>query len=235
MLIINRKLNYGRETVKSFLNKQCIPFSNVLDLGAGSGNDLMTVKEVNNKAILYGVDFYEPNIQILRNKGIKVFEIDIEKEKIPLPDSFIDVVMANQILEHLKEVFWAWHEVSRILRKGGKLIIGVPNLASLHNRLLLLFGKQPTCIKNFSAHVRGYTLNDIINFQEKCWGGYKLLKYGGSNFYPFPSIIANFLSKRFPTMATSIFLIFEKRKEYHGEFLTYLKNARPQTNFYQGK
>ena len=53
-------------------------------------------------------------------------------------------MIANQILEHTKEVFWIWHEIARVLAPQGQLILGVPNLASAHNRLLLLLGRQPT-------------------------------------------------------------------------------------------
>jgi len=61
------------------------------------------------------------------------------------------------------------------------------------------------------------------------------LQYKGSNFYPFPDVVAKFFSKCFPTASTSIFLIFRKQKEYQNEFLTYLQNAKLETNFYQGK
>jgi len=142
------------------------------------------------------------------------------------------VIIANQILEHVKEIFWIWHEISRVLRIGGKLIIGIPNLASLHNRLLLLFGKQPACIKCYSAHIRGYTFEDIMKFQKTCWGGYRLLNFKGSNFYPFPLPLSLFLSKIFPKMAVSIFLLLKKEKEYKGEFISYLQKARLETKFF---
>jgi len=231
MKIIDRNLNYGRNIVKSFLLRS-MPFSKVLDIGAGKGADLLNAKQINNKAILYAIDYNSFNLEYLQDKGIKTFKIDIEHEKIPLADSSVDVVIANQILEHIKEVFWVWHEISRVLKTGGKLIVGVPNLASFHNRVLLLLGKQPTCIQNFSAHIRGYTLSDIKKFLENCWEGYKILSFKGSNFYPFPPFLAVPLSKLFPGMAVSIFLLLEKRKEYSGEFIIYVQKAKLETNFF---
>ena len=70
--------------------------------------------------------------------------------------------MANQILEHTKEIFWILDQVSTVLKEGGHFLLGVPNLASLHNRLLLAFGRQPSPIQNNSAHVRGYTKPDVL-------------------------------------------------------------------------
>lgn len=51
---------------------------------------------------------------------------------LPLPDARVDTVLATDVLEHLSrpEIFWA--EVKRVLRPGGKLILGVPFLYWLH-------------------------------------------------------------------------------------------------------
>lgn len=37
----------------------------------------------------------------------------------------------------------------------------MPNLASLHNRILLLLGEQPSTIRSMSSHVRGYTFSEV--------------------------------------------------------------------------
>jgi predicted SAM-dependent methyltransferase len=79
---------------------------------------------------------------------------DIECDRFPFADETVDLVVANQILEHVNEIFWVLHECARVLRLGGILVIGVPNLASFHNRVLLAAGRQPTSLINASAHVR---------------------------------------------------------------------------------
>ena len=85
---------------------------------------------------------------------------------------------------------------------GGKLIIGVPNLASLHNRILLCLGRQPSPIKTHSAHVRGYTKYDLLDFLQSCFPeGYALKDFKGSNFYPFPPVVAKPLAQILPNMA----------------------------------
>jgi len=90
-------------------------------------------------------------------------------------------------------------------------VLGVPNLASLHNRLLLVIGKQPTSIQNSSAHVRGYTKSDILKLL-RIYGGYEVIVFKGSNFYPFPLLLAKPLAKCFPNMAWSIFFLLKKTK-----------------------
>lgn len=232
--MIDRKLNYGRHHIKNFLKKSG-ELGIVLDLGAGKGDDLLIAKKINQDCQMMAVESFPEYIELLNQKSIKVFNLNIEKDKLPFPDKSIDVVICNQILEHCKEVWWILHEISRVLKVNGKVIIGVPNLASLHNRILLGIGKQPTVIKNNSAHVRGYTKSDLIKLFNTHQNGYKLKAFGGSNFYPFPPLIAKPLASVFPTFAWGIFLMFEKVKEYNNEFLEFPVKEKLETNFYLGE
>lgn len=43
-------------------------------------------------------------------------------------------------------------------------MISVPNLAALHNRLLLLLGKQPATIRIMGSYVRGYACGSFDQF-----------------------------------------------------------------------
>lgn len=234
--IIDRQLNYGRDCISEFLsgshNKN---FNRVLDIGAGHGDDLLLVKKFNSRAECNGIEIYEPYAEELRKKGIIVHSLNIEYDKYPFDSESLDLVIANQIIEHVKEIYWMFHEISRILKTGSNLIIGVPNLAAFHNRVLLLLGKQPSCIQNNSAHVRGYTRHDLLKLLNTCFeGGYKLKAFRGSNFYPFPSLIAKPLSRIFPNSAWSIFFLLEKVKPYKKEFLEFPEINQLETNFYLG-
>ncbi|MEO8626537.1 MAG: methyltransferase domain-containing protein [Betaproteobacteria bacterium] len=227
-------MNYGRHLIGSFLESSR-PFSQVVDLGAGHGTDLTIAKGVQPDAQFFGVEVYPPYALELQNAGFNVIAVDIERDALPFDDGTIDIVIANQILEHTKDVFWIFHQVARTLRRGGSLILGVPNLASLHNRLLLALGNQPSPIKTASAHVRGFTKRDILSFTEQCFpGGFALRNFGGSNFYPFPSALARPLARALPNMAWGIFLRIEKVRDYNNEFVQFPVKARLETNFYLG-
>ena len=233
--MIDRNLNYGRIHIENFL-EQSFQLNRVLDLGAGHGDDLLAAKKYNKEAELIAIENFPKYIEELTGKGIKVYSADIEKSILPFEDESIDVIIMNQILEHVKEVFWILHEVTRVLKKGGSFIVGVPNLASLHNRFLLLFGAQPTSIQNNSAHLRGYTKSDFMKLLESGFsGGYKLEEFAGSNFYPFPPVLAKPLSKVFPSMAWGIFMHFKKVIEYNSNgYLSFPLEKRLETNFYTG-
>lgn len=232
--MIDRSLNYGRNHVEKFL-KLAGQYKSVLDVGAGMGHDLMIAKKISITASLFAIEcFSEYELELVKN-GMSVYSLNIEYDQLPFSDNSIDVIILNQVLEHTKEVFWIFHEISRVLVVGGKIILGVPNLASLHNRILLFFGKQPSPIKTSSAHVRGFTKGDIINFLDSCFPhGYGLRSFGGSNFYPFPPLLSKPLAKIFPTMAWGIFFMFEKQRQYKKEFLEYPVTNKLETNFYLG-
>ena len=161
--MIDRTLNYGRHIIERFA-KLIKYYDTVVDIGAGKGDDLMIYKKCNPSCNLIALEAYEPNVEILKSKGIRTYLHNLERDNFPFEDKSIDVINANQILEHIKEIFWVFHEITRTLKIGGYLALGVSNLASLHNRILLLLGKQPTCIRNYGAHIRGFTKSDILEF-----------------------------------------------------------------------
>ncbi|ACA60190.1 methionine biosynthesis protein MetW [Candidatus Desulforudis audaxviator] len=233
--MIDRQLNYGRHLIKQFL-KKASPYETVLDIGAGGGTDLKLAKDVNPKAETFAIESYLPYVENLRSQGITVYELDIERDRLPFDDGTVDVVIVNQVLEHIKEIFWVFHEITRVVPVSGKVIVGVPNLASLHNRVLLAMGRQPSTIRTNSAHVRGFTRGDVLKFLDDCFPhGYTLKGFGGSNFYPFPPVMARVLARIFPTMAWGIFFLLEKQREYDDGFLSFPVRERLETNFWLGE
>lgn len=232
--MIDRTLNYGRHHFQHFL-KAAAPFQTVLDIGAGHGHDLLTARAVVPQARLLGIEPYKPYVTELQKQGIEVHSLNIEQDRFPFAEGTLDIVMANQILEHTKEVFWILDQISRSLKVGGHLLIGVPNLAALHNRILLALGQQPSPLKNNSAHVRGFTKGDLLRLLESGFPrGYVLRHFGGSNFYPFPPFLARPLAALLPSMAWGIFFDLQKMQPYTGSFLKYPLEQQLETNFYLG-
>ena len=207
----------------------------VVDIGAGSGRDIGIIKRLHPDATCIAVEAGLEFAKNLTDKADQIFVLDIEKDALPFENESIDLVIANQVLEHTKEVFWIFHEVTRCLRIGGHFLIGVPNIASMHNRFLLLLGMQPTQHKLCSAHVRPFSKKDTIKFIDACFPlGYQLCEFGGSQFYPFPPKVARLLSDQFPAASFSIFFLFKKVKPYADTFATYPTMAHLETNFWGG-
>ena len=226
--------SYGPHIIKYFVEKAS-PYENVVDLGAGKGRDLAIAKSACSSARTTGIEICEEYLDELKEKVDEVVTVDIERGIFPFADQSVDVFIANQVLEHTKELYWIFHEITRSLRIGGYCIIGVPNITSLHNRIMLALGLHPSTHKSYSAHIRIFSKKDLIRFMNTCFpDGYKLVGFSGSQFYPFPPGLARILAKLFPQMAYSIFFMFKKTKKYDKQFLEHPVKASLETNFYLG-
>lgn len=100
------------------------------------------------------------SMEILKKElGAEVFSVNVTEEQlidcekkiladitsdIPLPDNTADVIICLDTFEHLIEPDKALQNAKRILKENGLLVITKPNLASLPNRISLLFGYMPT-------------------------------------------------------------------------------------------
>lgn len=231
---IDHSETYGPEVVGRFV-RSLGDIGLAVDLGAGSGRDLGIVKRARPGVTTVAIEAGHTYADALRGKIDRVEVLNIERDPLPFADEGVDLIMANQVLEHTKEVFWIFHEVSRTLKVGGHFLFGVPNIASLHNRALLLLGQQPTQHKLCSAHVRPFSKRDTMKFLEVCFpGGYQLAGFAGAQFYPFPRPAARLLAGLFPTAAFSIFFLIRKERAYSDEFLTYPVRAALETNFWLG-
>ncbi len=232
---VDRSLNYGRDVVDRFLARASTAQGGapvVVDLGAGHGDDLALARARWPAATLHAIEAMPFHADLLASQGLVVHRLDIEREALPFGDGGVDIIIANQILEHTKELFWTLHECARVLRVGGVLIVGVPNLASLHNRLLLMLGRQPTSIALDSAHVRGLTVRGVRRLLHRAAPGIlHIERSAGSNFYPFPAWLARPLASLMPGMAVSSFLLIRKAGAYRREVLEFVEASRFETNY----
>lgn len=232
--LVDVQEQYGRHILAAMLG-HTTAITHCCDLGIGAGDDVQVVRRHFPQARLAGIDCTDQHRVRLEAEGIAVTVLDLERAPLPFADDSLDLVIANQVYEHLKEIFWVSHQVSRSLKLHGYLYIGVPNLHALHNRLLFPFGVQPSQAKSYSAHVRGFGAHEIPRFLDTCFpGGYRLLQRGGAQMYPFPKTLARWLCAGFPSLAHSMFYLFQKVRPYTDAFLAHPIDAALETNFYLG-
>ncbi len=51
---------------------------------------------------------------------------------LPLKDEEFDTILLTDVLEHIQDPFCLWKEMTRVLKHGGKVIVGVPFLYPIH-------------------------------------------------------------------------------------------------------
>ncbi len=91
-----------------------------VDLGCGIGDFL----SYGDKGSV-GLDTNIFNINFLKDKHLNGYHIE-DDGIFPLKDNSFKVVISDQVLEHIVDPRKFISEIKRILKKGGKIIIGVP-------------------------------------------------------------------------------------------------------------
>ena len=154
----------------------------------------------------FGIELFEAPARAAESRGVTVARLDLETGAFPWEAASMDVVVSNQVFEHLKNVWRPMSEIHRVLKPGGWLVLSVPNLASLHNRVLLGLGRQPTSIRTLGPHVRGYTFGEIRRFVA-LERAFTVVRATGAGFYPLPVPLANPLARLWPGAAHTTVLL----------------------------
>ena len=195
-----------RKGFNKFIDKDKV----VLDVGCGDGEHygkyiLSLTKEY------YGIDVSLSSVENAKKLGIKAILHNLEEE-FPFENSFFDVVITFDILEHLFDPEVVLNECQRVLKKDGILIVNIPNIVHIENRLQFLFGKfNPggSPLTNWDRpwvdpHIRFFTKKIIIKLLKKI--GFQIVEFlpEGNNFVILEIIL--------PSLFSSCFLIVCRKR-----------------------
>jgi len=101
----------------------------------------------------HGVDHDPGAIEMSASLGYAMKSVDIDKEPLPYPDGHFDVVNASHVLEHVISIGRCLGEMSRALKPGGLLVVGMPVKPLLTHHLLRLLHSLQNRRKGITAHV----------------------------------------------------------------------------------
>ena len=182
----------------------------LLDIGCADGIKTMRYAKMLSVPTerVCGIEL-EPKYVRSAQERFKVLSINLEHDTFPFQDQEIEVIICNQILEHLKNIFLPLSEMDRVLKVGGHLIIGIPNIAALHNRFFILFGKQPSCSIIEGPHVRSFTHKEFLKFINRNTN-FELQAISAATLYPLPYPIVKYCAKYFPGFASYTFYLLKK-------------------------
>jgi ubiquinone/menaquinone biosynthesis C-methylase UbiE len=95
----------------------------ILDVGCGIGTYVSKLRELSDR--VYGVDIEEKRLrrgaQTLPNLALAA------AERLPFVDAAFDVVLLNEVIEHVQDDGAALREACRVTAIGGNIVIYAPN------------------------------------------------------------------------------------------------------------
>jgi len=190
------KVNIIRNLVGNPRNKR------ILDCGCGNGS---VIHPFVNKNHCYGVDIAENLLKEAASKGIEVYSVNLEEDRLPFKDSFFDIVVASHILEHIVDTDYVLSNINRVLKKQGSLVMSFPNVNSLASLATFLLDLPPQYSARYkSPHVRDFTLK-TIKWALKI-NGFRVERAHGTYIYPFKGRVSRYLAKTIPRFADRVIL-----------------------------
>lgn len=82
-------------------------------------------------------------------------KIDFNTYTLPFPNDSLDMVICEQVIEHLHNTTWFLYELWRILKKGGHLLLSTENLCSVPNLLAMVFQRAPFSLQSVCGYYVG--------------------------------------------------------------------------------
>lgn len=124
--------------------------SSLLEVGCGTGFVLDGIRRARPELELTGAELYEDGLEVARRRLPDVRLLQLDAREMPFEEEF-DVVGAFDVLEHIPEDERALAGMFRATRRGGGLLVTVPQ----HPRLWSGFD-------DYSRHQRRYTRAELV-------------------------------------------------------------------------
>jgi ubiquinone/menaquinone biosynthesis C-methylase UbiE len=143
----------------------------ILDIGCGLGAYVANFRRFTDEA--YGMDVDPPRVQEGRRRGVENLML-AAAESLPFVDGSFDVIVLNEVIEHVRDDRATLREALRVLRPGGSVVIYAPNRLYPFETHGVYLGKRyifgniplvnwlPNLLRNrVVPHARAYLHGDI--------------------------------------------------------------------------
>lgn len=185
----------------------------ILMIGCGDGLELKIARDLGWQAEGYDVD-PETTAEVSQHLGLPVH--CGEFPPLSLSNQSFDAVFMDQVIEHPKDPALYLRTAHSLLRPGGALFLGLPNVDSLSNRIKTAVGKLGLRAgkrgKHYATkhHIFFYSPAVMRRLLERHFG-FTVVAVSGS-LKPDPRPFKQWLTRRVPLFDSSFLLIATRTK-----------------------
>ena len=140
------KVPANPRTVSAILSTLDVKNKKILEVGSGIGRDSIYLAKLG--ADCYLLDYIEAPLKIAREiaetEKVGITIIRGDANTLPFPDSCFDLVYSQGLIEHFTEPDVLIKEQRRVLKKGGYLLVDVPqkyHIYTLIKHILMFFNR----------------------------------------------------------------------------------------------
>lgn len=168
--------NSPREEMLPFLPST---YQRVLEIGCGEGTFAQNLSGASER---WGV---EPNpVSAEKAKGAldRVLTGTYDHVCLELPDNYFDLVICNDVIEHMEDHDLFLDSIKTKMREGGYLVASIPNIRYIRVLFELLFKKDWRYRSHGTmdkSHLRFFTKKSLLRTLKE--HGYNVRKFGGIN------------------------------------------------------
>jgi len=153
----------------------------------------------------------------------EVYQVNLNKEKIPFTDNHFDTAIAGEVIEHVENPSFLLREMNRVLRHEGKLIVSTPHACfywEIVRNLFFSFIKS----RDVGEHLSNWNILDFERLLNK--NGFVVKKkYGSVMTIPLPFKRLYVPVRRFPKLSWVV--IYECVKTGEADSRIYTRGSTP--------
>ena len=130
----------------------------LIDVGCGMGEFINGLSgDTYNISCVDGSDHC---VEYVRSQGQKCSQVDLETDTLPFKDESFDVAVSLDVIEHLWNTEHYLHELKRVVRPRGYIILTTPNYNYIRFRALCMMGKFDSFTYG-SQHKKFFTVSSF--------------------------------------------------------------------------
>lgn len=183
------------------------PRQTLLEVGCGGGQ---LFSSLTSSVEIYGIDVSEKSLDIARKRGYITSTCNIETDAFPFDSQKFDIVVVNDVLEHIIDVDHCIREIYRVLKNDGIFILGLPNVSQPVSWIMQIFLDLPPMMsaRYKSPHIRDYTLRimRIVLYIN----GFQAESVRGTYIYPFQNRISASIARFLPRLSERLIFVATK-------------------------